>query len=215
MIVDVVDNTNGKFKIQVKENDEKISIHIEEPEQEIRLSALRAGDIFKGKNGNEYIVCEQFLSGTVLSCTAVVRKDALNKTMPFGEDNNWANSEWRKYLNSEYFQEICGEFGEKNIIEHCVDLTSMDGYDDYGTVRDKVSAMTIDRYRRYHKYIGNVLEWNYLSTPNSTPSGVGASCVLCVDGDGNVGCTVCRSDGSLRPFFILNSNLQVQKVNGK
>ena len=69
MIVDVVDNTNGKFKIQVKENDGKISIHIKEPEQEIRLSALRAGDIFKGKNGNEYIVCEQFLSGT-----AVVRK---------------------------------------------------------------------------------------------------------------------------------------------
>lgn len=210
MIVDVIDNTNGKFKIQVKENDGKISIHIEEPEQKARLSTLRPGDIFKGKNGNEYVVCEQFLD-----CTAVVRKDTLNKTMPFGEDNNWANSEWRKYLNSEYFQEICGEFGEKNIIEHCVDLTSMDGYDDYGTVRDKVSAMTIDRYRRYHKYIGNVLEWNYLSTPNSTPSGVGASGVRCVYDDGYVRCTGCWSGRALRPFFILNSNLQVQKVNGK
>lgn len=210
MIVDVIDNTNGKFKIQVKENDGKISIHIEEPEQKARLSTLRPGDIFKGKNGNEYVVCEQFLD-----YTAVVRKDALNKTMPFGEDNNWANSEWRKYLNSEYFQEICGEFGEKNIIEHCVDLTSMDGYDDYGTVRDKVSAMTIDRYRRYHKYIGNVLEWNYLSTPDSTPSGVGASFVQFVRVDGNVFYTDCWRDGSLRPFFILNSNLQVQKVNGK
>ena len=80
MIVDVIDNTNGKFKIQVKENDGKISIHIEEPEQEIRLSALRAGDIFKGKNGNEYIVCEQFLS-----CTAVVKKDVIDKTMAFGK----------------------------------------------------------------------------------------------------------------------------------
>ena len=210
MIVDVVDNTNGKFKIQVKENDGKISIHIKEPEQEIRLSAVRAGDIFKGKNGNEYIVCEQFLSGT-----AVVRKDVIDKTMAFGKDNNWANSKWRKYLNSEYYQEISDEFGKENINEHEVDLTSLDGYDDYGTVRDKVSAMTIDRYRRYHKYIGNVSEWNYLSTPDSTPSGWSASGVQCVGGDGGVIYTNCRRGRSLRPFFILNSNLQVHKVNKK
>ena len=210
MIVDVVDNTNGKFKIQVKENDGKISIHIKEPEQEIRLSALRAGDIFKGKNGNEYIVCEQFLSGT-----AVVRKDVIDKTMAFGKDNNWANSKWRKYLNSEYYQEISDEFGKENINEHEVDLTSLDGYDDYGTVRDKVSAMTIDRYRRYHKYIGNVSEWNYLSTPDSTPSGVGASCVQCVNDGGGVGYTGCWYDGALRPFFILDPCIQVQKINKK
>lgn len=215
MIVDVIDNTNGKFKIQVKENDGKISIHIEEPEQKTRLSVLRAGDIFKGKNGNEYVVCEQFLNGTVLSCTAVVRKDVLNKTMTFGKDNNWKNSEWRKYLNSEYYQEISDEFGKENINEHEVDLTSLDGYDDYGTVRDKVSAMTIDRYRRYHKYIGKVSEWNYLSTPDSTPSGVGSSRVQCVYGDGNVNYSDCGRDEALRPFFILNSCVQVQKVNKK
>lgn len=210
MIVDVVDNTNGKFKIQVKENDGKISIHIKEPEQEIRLSALRTGDIFKGKNGNEYIVCEQFLGGT-----AVVRKDVIDKTMAFGKDNNWANSKWRKYLNSEYYQEISDEFGKENINEHEVDLTSLDGYDDYGTVRDKVSAMTIDRYRRYHKYIGNVSEWNYLSTPDSTPSGWSASGVRYVNDDGSVDCADCRNDTALRPFFILNSYIQVQKVDKK
>ena len=210
MIVDVIDNTNGKFKIQVKENDGKLSIHIEEPEQKARLSTLRPGDIFKGRNGNEYIVCEQFLSGT-----AVVKKDALDRTMAFGDDNNWTNSKWRKYLNSEYFQEICDEFGKENVREHEVDLIAMDGYDDYGTVRDKVSAMTIDRYRRYHKYIGNVSEWNYLSTPDSTPSGWSASRVLCVGDGGSVDFTSCRDDGALRPFFILNSYIQVQKVDKK
>ena len=69
----------------------------------------------------------------------------IDKTMAFGKDNNWANSKWRKYLNSEYYQEISDEFGKENINEHEVDLTSLDGYDDYGTVRDKVSAMTIDK----------------------------------------------------------------------
>ena len=122
--------------------------------------------------------------------------------MAFGETNNWKNSKWRKYLNSEYYQEISDEFGKENINEHEVDLTSMDGYDDYGTVRDKVSAMTIGRYRRYHKYIGNVSEWNYLSTPDSTPSGWSASGVQWVSGGGSVGYAGCRYVGALRPFSL-------------
>lgn len=206
----VINNTNIDFNIQIKECDGKPVIYIEEPEQKTRLSDLHPGNIFKGKNGNEYIVCEQFLSGT-----AVVRKDVIDKTMAFGKDNNWANSKWRKYLNSEYYQEISDEFGKENINEHEADLTSLDGYDDYGTVRDKVSAMTIDRYRRYHKYIGNVSEWNYLSTPDSTPSGWSASGVQCVRDGGGVGYAVCWGGGALRPFFILNSYVQVQKVDKK
>ena len=206
----VINNTNIDFNIQIKECDGKPVIYIEEPEQKTRLSDLRPGNIFKGKNGNEYIVCEQLLFGT-----AVVRKDILDKKMDFGEDNNWANSGWRKYLNSEYLQEIGNEFGEENIVEHEVNLLSMDGYDDYGVVRDKVSAMTFDRYRKYHKYIGNVPEWNWLSTPDSTPSGWSASCVQCVDDGGCVGYSVCGYGKALRPFFVLNSYIDVQKVNKK
>lgn len=200
----VINNTNIDFNIQIKECDGKPVIYIEEPEQKTRLSDLHPGNIFKGKNGNEYIVCEQLLFGT-----AVVRKDILDKKMDFGEDNNWANSGWRKYLNSEYLQEIGNEFGEENIVEHEVNLLSMDGYDDYGVVRDKVSAMTFDRYRKYHKYIGNVPEWNLLSTPNSTPSGVGASYVRCIYVGGSVGYTDCGGYGALRPFFVLNSYIDV------
>lgn len=206
----VINNTNIDFNIQIKECDGKPVIYIEEPEQKTRLSDLRPGNIFKGKNGNEYIVCEQLLFGT-----AVVRKDILDKKMNFGEDNNWANSGWRKYLNSEYLQEIGNEFGEENIVEHEVNLLSMDGYDDYGVVRDKVSAMTFDRYRKYHKYIGNVPEWNLLSTPDSTPSGYGASDVQYVGVGGRVDYVFRSCDGALRPFFVLNSYIDVQKVNKK
>lgn len=206
----VINNTNIDFNIQIKECDGKPVIYIEGPEQKTRLSDLRPGNIFKGKNGNEYIVCEQLLFGT-----AVVRKDILDKKMDFGEDNNWANSGWRKYLNSEYLQEIGNEFGEENIVKHEVNLLSMDGYDDYGVVRDKVSAMTFDRYRKYHKYIGNVPEWNLLSTPDSTPSGYGASGVQYVGDDGYVDCAGCGYDMALRPFFVLNSYIDVQKVNKK
>ena len=87
----------------------------------------------------------------------------------------------------------------------------MDGYDDYGIVHDKVSAMTFDRYRKYHKYIGNALEWNWLSTPDSTPSGIGASGVRCVRDGGGVGYADRGRCGGLRPFFVLKSDIQVEK----
>ena len=72
------------------------------------LSFLKPGDVFRGRDGTEYIVCEHLLNGT-----AVVRKDVLGTTMTFGNDSNWANSNWRKYLNSEYMKEIGREFGEE------------------------------------------------------------------------------------------------------
>lgn len=172
----------------------------------VNLGFLKPGDIFRGKGGTEYIVCEQFLD-----CTAVVRKDVLSVTMAFGDDNNWANSVWRKYLNSEYIKELNREFGEENIVEHEVNLLSMDGYDDYGVVRDKVSAMTFDRYRKYHKYVGNVSEWNWLSTPDSTPSGYGASYVQCVFGGGCVDYARRGYCSGLRPFCVLKSDIQVEK----
>ena len=204
MIVNVIDKT---FDVHAEKHDGKLVIHINEVEGKTKLlSFLKPGDVFRGRDGTEYIVCERLLNGT-----AVVRKDVLSTTMTFGNDNNWANSNWRKYLNSEYLKEIGGEFGEENIIEHEVNLLSMDGYDDYGIVHDKVSAMTFDRYRKYHKYIGNALEWNWLSTPDSTPSGIGASGVRCVRDGGGVGYADRGRCGGLRPFFVLKSDIQVEK----
>lgn len=173
-----------------------------------KLSEFALGKVFTDCDGVEYIVCEQFDDGT----TGVVTKDILSTTMNFGENNNWKNSKRREWLNSEYYDKLSQKFGAENIIPHKVDLLSMDGYDDYGISEDMISDMTFDSYRKYHKYIGDCDTSYYLATPDSTPSGCGASYVLCVDDGGDVGYSGCGWDRGVRPFCILKSSIFVSAV---
>ena len=202
--VNVINNAGNSVDVKVSEKNGAIQIVIDVPQSGTELSLLKSSDVFE-KNGVEYIVCEQLENGI----TAVVRKDCLDKAMSFGDDNNWKESKWREYLNDGYLKELEAAFGTENIVDHEVDLTSLDGYDDYGVSVDKVSAMDIDRYRKYHKYIGDTGVAHYLSTPDSTPSGYGSSGVRFVYSDGNVSCIYCVWDGGVRPFFTLKSNIFV------
>lgn len=198
--VNVINKVGKGVNVKVEEINGTTQIVIDIPQAKMDLTLLNPGDVFEMR-GVEYIVCEQFEDGT----TAVVRKECLGDTRRFGDNNNWKNSDLRTFLNNEYYNEIKDVFGVENIVDHEVDLLSLDGYDDYGVSTDKVSVMNIDRYRKYHKYIGNTGNWYWLSTPSSTPSGAGSSGVRCVRDDGNVGWNGCNWDWDVRPFFILKS----------
>lgn len=202
--VNVINNAGNSVDVKVSEKNGAIQIVIDVPQSGTELSLLKSSDVFE-KNGVEYIVCEQLENGI----TAVVRKDCLDKAMSFGDDNNWKESKWREYLNDGYLKELEAAFGTENIVDHEVDLTSLDGYDDYGVSVDKVSAMDIDRYRKYHKYIGDTGVAHYLSTPDSTPSGYGSSGVRCVFSGGGVFYFGCVWGRCVRPFFTLKSNIFV------
>ena len=205
--ITVINNIDNKVDVKINDVNGIIQIVIDTPPRGTELRTLNPGTVFK-KNGIEYIVCEQFADGT----TAVVRENVLEQTMKFGDNNNWKESLWRKYLNTEYLKEIENDFGADKIIEHDVDLTSLDGYDDYGTAIDSVSIMNIDRYRKYHKYIGDTKECHYLSTPDSTPSGYSSSYVQCVSDCGDVSCIVCDWGRDVRPFFILKSDVFIDET---
>jgi len=202
--VNVINSAGSSVDVKVEEKNGAVQILISCPTKRKELGALQPGDTFK-KNDTEYIVCEQLENGM----TAVVRKECLNGAMSFGTSNNWKESKWRGYLNDEYLKKLESIFGSENIIEHEVDLTSLDGYDDYGISVDKVSAMNIDRYRKYHKFIGNTETAHYLSTPNSTPSGLTSSGVRFVNDEGDVPYDGCGWIRSVRPFFILKANIFV------
>lgn len=195
----------GKLIINIDSDIEKIL-----NANKVKLSALKPGEIFKGSSDIEYIVLEHFTFGT-----AILRKELLDKAMPFGDDNNWEKSSIKKFLNTEYLKELEQEFGEYNIISHVVNLLSLDGLDDYEISRNnKVSLLTIDQYRKYRKIIGDNMPraW-WLSTPDSTPSGYGASYVRCVNSGGGVrGGGADWYDWAVRPFCILESNIFVSPV---
>ena len=198
--IKVINNAEKEIAITIKGDADQMEIFIDSAKGKKKLEDLSPGDIFS-INDVEYIVCEQFNNGT----TAVVRKDCLDITMEFGENNNWEHSKCREYLNTTYIEELEKYVGSGNIIPHDVNLLSLDGYDDYGIVSDQIAAMTIDEYRRYHKHIGDTGTSYWLSTPDSTPSGYGVSDVRYVDGDGLVRYGDCVWNGSVRPFFILKS----------
>lgn len=170
---------------------------------DVNLALLNAGDTFDVGN-TEYIVLEQLNNNQ----TAVIRKQLLEGYMEFDfEDNNWKTSRIREFLNGEYLGKIGQAFGKDRIVEHAVDLLSLDGLDDYGTSTDKVSLLTIDQYRKYRKELGRDLsgQW-WLVTPDSPCSKLLDSYVLCVRPNGSIDYEYCNWDAcGVRPFFIIQS----------
>ena len=128
------------------------------------------------------------------------------KVSEFGKTNNYATSTIRKDLTeSDLVKRIQEQFGDK-LVPIELDLTSLDGLDDYGIVKgDLLAIPNIDLYRKFRKKITKLDVYYALATPDSTPSGCGAGDVQCVGGGGCVGCSWCDVGFGVRPFFILRS----------
>ena len=181
------------------------SITVKIIQNQKETNKIPVGDVEIGQTicNGKYVVVDRNAHGD----TCIVRKETI-KNIRFGETNNYSKSDLRKYLNTEYLKEIMDEFGEIEL--HTVDMLSMDGDDSYGKCEDLISAMTFDRWRKYHKYIGNAdcIEW--LSTPNQTGKSNDTCFVRVVGSNGSVGFSSCRwGDGGVRPFFILKSSILV------
>lgn len=127
-------------------------------------------------------------------------------TSEFGKSNNYVTSYIReKLLECDFANALKNEYGDR-LVPISLNLLSLDGLDDYGIVEgDILSLMNIDLYRECRKNIPNSDEWEWLSTPNSTPSGYGSGFVLYVSSSGSVGYDWCGDVGGVRPFFILKA----------
>lgn len=205
--INVVNNTGNNVKVTINEKDNGIQILIDTVHSNKKeLSELKQYEHFFDEDGEEYVLCELFDDGIA----SVLKAELLEKTMSFGENNNWVESNWRKYLNGTYLRELERKFGAENIVPHKVDLTSMDGFDDYGYTMDKVAIRTFDEYRKTSNGVGLVNGRQVLATPNQTTSRKDSSCVQVVDDGGDVDCGDCAWNfNSVRPFFFLKSSIFV------
>ena len=133
--------------------------------------------------------------------------NGFHKKSRFGKTNNYTESDVRNDLiNSELALDLEREFGEK-LVPISLDLTSMDGFKDYGTVEgDILSILNIQLLMKFGEKIPLIDDWYWLANPNQTPKRGDTRCVLYVDSGGRV-CYVGRGcyDGGVRPFFILQS----------
>lgn len=128
------------------------------------------------------------------------------KRLEFGRTNNYTDSYVRRDLaNSELAEELKKEFGDK-LVPISLDLTSMDGFKEYGTVEGDILAIpNIQLLMKFGESIPLIDNWYWLATPNQTPKRGDSCYVRCVGSGGFVCCCDCGCDWGVRPFFILQS----------
>lgn len=175
---------------------------------QVRLSEIPAGEPFRiGKY--EFVVLEHLGDDT-----RIILKGLLTEKSEFGKNNNFADDGCvvRKKLEA-FAGEIGAIIGEDNLVEHCVDLTSDDGLDDYGGVTAKMSLLTCNLYRKYVRILDKykINKWWWLVTPYSTPTHEDESWIKCVSPGGGIGNDSYSDCNGVRPFFILKSNIFVSK----
>ena len=132
--------------------------------------------------------------------------DRILKRSEFGKTNNYANSYVRNDLvNSELAAELKKEFGDR-LVPISLDLTSMDGFKDYGTVEGDILAIpNIQLLMKFGESIPLIDDWYWLANPNQTPARKDALFVRFVCCGGDVRYDGCDCGVGVRPFFILQS----------
>ena len=141
--------------------------------------------------------------------TAVAKEIAFSSA--FGKNNNFAESEVLKKLNDEFLPKIADVVGVENILEHEIDLTSLDGLKTYGSIKSKISIPTFDFYRENVKVFDDykVDAWWWLATPDTTPEHYNASWCRCVSPVGLIGSVNYFDFIGVRPFLKFVSSIFV------
>lgn len=146
--------------------------------------------------------------------TVAVAKDSVFDSR-FGTNSNFAESVVKSRLETEILPKIESAVGVENIIEHEVDLLSLDGDDKWGKAKCKISIPTFDFYRRnvkiFDKYKFN--EWWWLATPDTTAKHYNDWWPVCVSPRGFIYYFIYNGSGSVRPFMIFVSSISVISVS--
>lgn len=127
--------------------------------------------------------------------------------MNFGRNNNYTESSVRKYLEDcKLAKDIKGKY-ENSIVPFENNLLSMDGFEDYGSVKDDVlSIPNFDLFRKCGNRLPLIDCPYLLSTPSQTPSRNDTTLVMAVYSDGHEDFDGCNwVDYGVRPFFITES----------
>lgn len=146
--------------------------------------------------------------------TIAVAKDSAFDSR-FGDNNNFSESRVKSRLESEILPKITEAVGAENIVEHEVDLLSLDGDDKWGKAKCKISIPTFDFYRRnvkiFDKY--KIYEWWWLATPDTTEKHYNDYLTVCVSPRGGISGSSYDGDCCVRPFIIFVSSISVISVS--
>jgi hypothetical protein len=179
-----------------------------ERKNKVELSTLAPGDVFEiGKN--DFIVLEQMSFET-----KVISKDFMAEDIVYDEDSrDYNESNLKKVIEDEIQPIIESEVGENNLVEHTVELTSVDMQHEFDDCKCKVRPITFDETRKYNNLLPNkdLDDWWWTCTPWSTAERGYKYSIAVVSSAGNVSHYDCFGHNGVRPVFILKSNIFVSK----
>lgn len=179
-----------------------------ERKNKVELSTLAPGDVFEiGKN--DFIVLEQI--GTEAK---IISKNFMAEDIVYDEDSrDYNESNLKKVIEDEIQPIIESEVGENNLVEHTVELTSVDMQHEFDDCKCKVRPITFDETRKYNNLLPNkeLDDWWWTCTPWSTAERGCKYSIAVVSFAGNVGNNFCHGFDGVRPVCILKSNIFVSK----
>lgn len=174
----------------------------------VELSTLAPGDVFEiGKN--DFIVLEQ-----IGAEVKIISKNFMAKNVVYDETSRDYNKSNLKEMIEDKIQPIIeSEVGENNLVEHTVELTSVDMQHEFDDCKCKVRPITFDEARKYNNLLPNkdLDDWWWTCTPWSSEERGCSYSIAVVSSAGNVDSNFCGSHYGVRPVCILKSNIFVSK----
>ena len=179
-----------------------------ERKNKVELSTLAPGDVFEiGKN--DFIVLEQ-----IGAETKIISKNFMAEDIVYDEDSRDYNKSNLKEIIEDKIQPIIeSEVGENNLVEHTVELISVDMQHEFDDCKCKVRPITFDEARKYNNLLPNkdLDDWWWTCTPWSTEERGCSYSITLVSSAGDVSIGHCSSRSGVRPVCILKSNIFVSK----
>ncbi len=176
--------------------------------EKVELSTLNPGEIFK-IGEHDFIVLAQEEGQT-----KVISKWFMAEDIKFDSDcRDYNISNLKKVIETEIQPIIEKEVGAENLVEHEVDLISVDIQQEFEPCKCKVRPITFDEAREFNPLFVNkdLDDWWWTCTPWSTAERGWEYSIAVVSSSGYVGNGSCSSSSGVRPFCILKSNIFVSR----
>lgn len=179
-----------------------------EKDNKVQLSELKPGEVFKiGKH--DFIVLEQ-----KNRATKVISKGFMAEDIVFDEDTrDYSKSNLKEVIESDIQPIIEAELGADNLVEHIVDLTSIDMQHEFKPCTCKVRPITFDEARQYNDLLVNkeLNDWWWTCTPWSAADRGFRYSISVVSSCGCIRNCNCGYNCGVRSACILKSNIFVSR----
>lgn len=179
-----------------------------EKKNKVMLSELKPGETFK-IGEHDFIVLMQ-----APNRTAVISKNFMAEDVAFDRNTkDYNKSSLKKMIESDIQPIIEKAVGAENLIEHTVNLASVDMQHEYEDRICKVRPITFDEAREFNDLLvnKNLHDWWWTCTPWSTKERGWEYLIAVVSPSGYFNYDNCDNDFGVRPFCILKSHIFVSK----